>query len=472
MDNRPFQALLLMLYIGLFLTILSVTFPDEVSLASDVNLKIPKITHLLFPEPEPEYADIDNIVDKYKEEEREIPEKQPKVDTSKTDSSDTHQASKKRIDKNIKIQYPNGNKESLHSFFRALQKMELNKSSLRILHYGDSQLEGDRITAALRTKLQEEFGGCGVGMTAVMSIPNKPNLAQSINGGWQKYAIFGQDYSASNSSFYGLMGNYYKYYDESSGQVYFRNVGTRAENVKVLYRNTEGLTKMYLNLNSGSDTQEEVLTNSSYFSSYQYDFPAGLQDLTIEFVGGNPQIYGFSFDCNQGVQVDNIALRGSSVMDFAKYDAKNLKKQLDALDVELVLLQFGVNVVPGISNDYSFYGEMIYQQIKYLQNAKPDINVLVIGVSDMSRRMNGNYESYPNIELIRDAQKKAAFRAGCPFWDLYEAMGGKNSMPSWVEATPKLATSDYTHFTSQGADVVAEMFYRALIYEYDNFLLQ
>lgn len=471
MDNRPFQALLLLLYIGLFLTILSVTFPDEVTLASDVKLKIPKITNLLFPEPEPEYADIDNIVDKYKEENRE--DDKPKVDTSKVDTVDSnaHKPKKERIDKEIKIQYPQGNKKALHPFFQALQKMELNKTSLRILHYGDSQLEGDRITAALRTKLQEEFGGCGVGMTAVMSIPNKTNLAQSINGSWKKYAIFGQDYSPSNSSFYGLMGNYYKYYEEA-GQVYFRNVGTRAENVKVLYRNIEGLTKVYLNLNSGSDTREEVLGNSSYFSSFQYDFPEGLQDLSVEFVGGNPQVYGFSFDCNQGVQVDNIALRGSSVMDFTKYDSENLKKQLDALDVELVLLQFGVNVVPGISNDYGFYGEMIYQQIKYLQGVKPDINVIVIGVSDMSRKVSGSYESYPNIELIRDAQKKAAFRAGCPFWDLYEAMGGENSMPSWVEASPKLATSDYTHFTSKGADVVAEMFYRALIYEYDNFLLQ
>ncbi|NJL12693.1 MAG: hypothetical protein HC913_06670 [Microscillaceae bacterium] len=98
------------------------------------------------------------------------------------------------------------------------------------------------------------------------------------------------------------------------------------------------------------------------------------------------------------------------------------------------------------------------------------MSVLVVGVSDMSYNTGNGYASYPNIEKIRNAQRKAAFRAGCAFWDLYEAMGGANSMPSWVFAKPvALASRDFTHFTAPGAQLVSEMLYNAILTEYDEY---
>lgn len=88
----------------------------------------------------------------------------------------------------------------------------------------------------------------------------------------------------------------------------------------------------------------------------------------------------------------------------------------------------------------------------------------------MSRKKDGTFESWPNIEKIRNAQRRAAFRAGCAFWDMYAAMGGNNSMPGWVNAEPQLARSDYTHFTYKGSKVIAEMFTNALIKEYKTFI--
>jgi lysophospholipase L1-like esterase len=49
-------------------------------------------------------------------------------------------------------------------------------------------------------------------------------------------------------------------------------------------------------------------------------------------------------------------------------------------------------------------------------------------------------------------------------------MGGHNSMPSWVNAQPELARPDYVHFSARGARLVANMFYNALILEYNNYL--
>jgi hypothetical protein len=53
---------------------------------------------------------------------------------------------------------------------------------------------------------------------------------------------------------------------------------------------------------------------------------------------------------------------------------------------------------------------------------------------------------------------------------MYDAMGGKNSMPAWVNAEPELARPDYVHFSTRGARLIANMFYNALIFEHKSFL--
>jgi len=87
----------------------------------------------------------------------------------------------------------------------------------------------------------------------------------------------------------------------------------------------------------------------------------------------------------------------------------------------------------------------------------------------MSIKDKTNYVTYPYLEAVRDALKEATIKSNCIFWDMYEAMGGKNSMPKWVEAQPPLAASDYIHFTPKGAKKIAEKFTEKLFLMYDEF---
>ena len=48
--------------------------------------------------------------------------------------------------------------------------------------------------------------------------------------------------------------------------------------------------------------------------------------------------------------------------------------------------------------------------------------------------------------------------------------GDINSMPSFVHADPPLARTDYVHFTQLGINLMAEIFYNALMLEYNNYL--
>jgi lysophospholipase L1-like esterase len=185
--------------------------------------------------------------------------------------------------------------------------------------------------------------------------------------------------------------------------------------------------------------------------------------------GAGSELYGITFDCNTGVAVDNVALRGSSGIEFTKMDKEFLKQHIKKLNIKLLILQFGVNVVPSPAKNYDFYEKLVVKQLRFLKSLSPDLCILVVGVSDMAHKEGTSMVSYRNIPLIRDAQRKAAFQTGCAFWDLYQAMGGAGAMRSWVHSKPSLAGKDYTHFNARGARVVSEMLYEALMKEYENY---
>ncbi|MFN3316321.1 MAG: hypothetical protein ACK40K_05880, partial [Raineya sp.] len=170
--------------------------------------------------------------------------------------------------------------------------------------------------------------------------------------------------------------------------------------------------------------------------------------------------------CQKGITVDNIPIRGSAGLEFRKMNPTDLRKQAKDLNVKLVILQFGVNVTMN-TKDYSFYENKLVEEILFLKKNIPNVSFLLIGTSDRSYKTPKGYASYPAIELLRDTQKRIAAQTGCAFWDLYEAMGGKNSMPIWV--AEDLAAKDFIHFKPKGAELVGNMLSEAILQEYNKF---
>jgi hypothetical protein len=72
--------------------------------------------------------------------------------------------------------------------------------------------------------------------------------------------------------------------------------------------------------------------------------------------------------------------------------------------------------------------------------------------------------SFKMIPFLTTEMKRVTKDVGGSYWDLFEAMGGLNSMPSWVEKG--LAGRDYIHFSNKGASIAAQLFYDAFIAEY------
>lgn len=493
MSASPFRVLLLLLYVATMAGLIVVMSPTDgqINLAKDWGIKIPQADHLLEDKKEAEALNqrIRGIIAKIEargDQPLQIPDSEP-TNERVSIKPEAERAPEELADH---IQFGPHDLGILANFFESLQRLEADSADLvRILHYGDSQLEGDRISSYLRAMMQERFGGCGVGTVPITEVGLRGTIKQEAGDTWKKFTVFGGQPSPHKK--YGHLGNYHhangtipepgdslSIFDNPNWVRFFRSpYGSNAkantfEQIKIFYRSAANPLMVQASVN-GQSPQVYKMPGQDEYSHFTLPLstePDKFRELKLHFGALSPfDVYGISLDCQRGIALDNIALRGSSGTDFTKISRSFLRGQLEMLNTKLIIFQFGVNVVPYMMGDFENYERMIYQQLKYLQSLKPDdVDIIVIGVSDMSQKQGVEMASYPNVKYIRDAQRRAAFRADCAFWDLYEVMGGENSMITWVE--DKLAAKDHTHFSAKGARIVGQLFFEALMDEYERYL--
>jgi lysophospholipase L1-like esterase len=85
----------------------------------------------------------------------------------------------------------------------------------------------------------------------------------------------------------------------------------------------------------------------------------------------------------------------------------------------------------------------------------------------MSTKENGRLQTYPHLKAVVQGISEAALENGAAFWNMFEVMGGENSMIEWVNNKPAWAAPDYIHFSQKGADRIAELFYESLMIYYN-----
>ncbi|RLD72916.1 MAG: hypothetical protein DRJ29_03805 [Bacteroidetes bacterium] len=466
---KPLRIFIFFLAVLLLLLLVSFLFPKQgIGVGGDLRLSFMSLSELIHEDTTATLADIDHLL----------------TASSVTDDPEAFEAhvipaNADRLKQEVhRIQFAETNASLLYPFFRNLDQIASGrKRSGRILHFGDSQIENDRMTALIRYRMQRNFGGTGSGL--VQAIPlysGSLSYQQEESGAWLRYTYFGKRDSTINHKSYGIMGAFASVPipEDDAWPIlsYHFNTSRRSGQVQrirvFMHSYVDGASVAFQVNNEFSDTLRGFPDG---FSVADFSHFEELREVRISFnlpEGG--RIYGISFESEGGVQVDNIAMRGGSGLIFTSMSRLSQQAMLNQLSPGLILLQYGGNVVPYMSSTY--YRRAFKRQLLFFKEVCPGIPVIVIGPSDMAVREDGHFISYPGLEGIRDALRDAARESGFGFWDLYEAMGGHNSMASFVHTDPPLASTDYVHFTNLGVNLVAEMFYNALMLEYEEFEIQ
>jgi len=499
---RPLKIFIFFLIILTIIGLIAYFYPDSgISLGKNYTLTFPSLTDII-QENKTQYKDISKIVEDNPPSDTSInffhssfndtikndTSKFVHQDTSAKQSKDTIQKKytekKQKINSRRKLEYPGNNISVLTPFFESLESAPSNNKLMRILHYGDSQIEGDRISSYIRNQLQKRFGGSGIGLfPAIPPFNNSMSIKLNHSNNWKRYTIKDIKSSSFKHKRFGPLLSFSRYspfYSNYQDRVYKASINIKESPIAFNRASDFRRCKIFYGFNrkpfiikikeDNEVSDAEMIPATNKLKTMEWSIEPTTDKLSITFEGMHgPDIYGITLDGEKGVALDNIPLRGSSGTDFTKTDQSFFKEMFNKLNVKLIILHFGVNIVPSSRDNYDFYEKKLYQQLQFLKSLDEELSIIVMGVSDMSKKTEGHYESYSNIEKIRDAQKNAAFKANCAFWDTYKAMGGKNSMPSWVFADPPLARKDFTHFTYKGSVVIAKMFYKALINDYNRY---
>ena len=378
-----------------------------------------------------------------------------------------------------RIYLPDDNFRFFDPFFRELERAQEKEDPVRILHYGDSQIELDRISSDLRQGLQERFGGKGTGFFPVLANVPSASISRSANGAFVQYTMYGDSTTVrAGHNRYGPLAQVVTLTGggtvtlRPSKSKYAREGAKEFSSISILY----GRPSKDFAVKVVADTlKPQVVTQKgeSGVVLQTWHFSRSVPKATLR-ITGSAEIYGVSADGDGGVAVDNVPLRGCSGNIFTRISKPLMSESLEMTDTRLIILQFGGNYMPMIRNTKIIeqYQDQITAQLQYFHEVAPQARILFIGPSDMGKSVNGRVVTWPRLPELVDSLKATVLRNDAAYWDLYRMMGGENSMVQWVKHNPALAGPDYIHFTSAGAQKVGETLTRSLLTYYDFYQLR
>lgn len=344
----------------------------------------------------------------------------------------------------------------LSAFFLALDSVA--SMPVRVVHYGDSQIEEDRITDILRERWQKEYGGGGVGLIPLhQTIPTRSlrqrismnGVTQSAKGGPKRYIVYGPKSMRLKTDDYGVMGQV---------AIMDNTLVAGSEDIVLHMEPVSKKCKSHNYFNRLRVLTDSVCVNDLGLGVNNLELEDSTTHSTIK-LQGRGKIYGISLETKEGVIVDNIPMRGCSGTIFTKMDSTQLSNFYLETNTRLIILQFGGNMIPQTQSRSTINGYVnnLRQQVRYIQSCAPQASILFIGPSDMSTRIEGQLRTYPMVPYLDQQLKKMAAEEQIAYWSMYNAMGGYNSMVKWREQG--LAGSDYVHFTRAGANNIGKKLY-------------
>ena len=367
----------------------------------------------------------------------------------------------KGIDDLIKYEKITGNTDQLKYFFEALKKVD--NTLVRIAHLGDSIIEGDLVSAEMRDRLQAKFGGSGVGYQALTSADTQFRVTteHEFSDDWTAYSLFGKK---SRKYEYSLNGEIFIPANGSTVNYKMRDAYKRSstfENIRVLYYEKDNSK---ISLTFDNKTEDLKLTPSPGLSEIVKSTGGNISEVGLKFFPSNStNIVGVYLEPAKGIELDNYPFRGNTGDALTELSTEKVAALNKLLDYKLVILQFGLNAVSMRKSDFPKYKKELTKGIKNLKEALPETSIVLMGVSDKSKKKGSSFVTDPQVKELIKLQQEVVAETGIAFWNTFEAMGGENSMPKWVKSKPSYASSDFTHFNKSGADKIGEIFSKVLI---------
>ena len=341
------------------------------------------------------------------------------------------------------------------NFDRFIDKLAKGEA-VRIAFMGDSFVEGDILTSDLRAILQERFGGRGVGFVPCdIPFATVRKSVKRSSSGWTAYSVMKpKSLPASVKDMFFISGYL------ASGKAGATTTWSTTNDSPTL----DSCSRARVLLYSRDSSRVTVIVNDSLSHSFDIEAADYLRELYVEAPVSSVRVkvdrgevlcYGASLEGEGGVLVDNFSVRSNNGHAIFGTSAKINRQVDDVLHYDLVVLQYGLNIMQKGQRGYSRYRDQLRDMIAYAERCFPNAAILVMGVSDrwVKNEETSKYESIGSVDALTSYQRAAADSCGAVFWNTSKAMAQLGGMPKFV--SNGWAAGDYTHINFKGGKRIA-----------------
>lgn len=344
----------------------------------------------------------------------------------------------------------------LRAFTGKLANVRGMRRPVRIGFMGDSFIEGDLLTCDFRELMQNKYGGGGVGFVPITS--QVAGFRQTVGhkfGNWKQSSIVnskGNGFTISAFNFTPSEDSYVEYKGSSNKKHLDRFGRARlvfvSKGRSVVRATVNGEEEFLFNTDPMDDLQEIQLDGDIRKIRYQVNDVEGFT------------AYGVFLENATGISVDNFSVRGNPGTVMGRINP-TLTSQFGKLSpYDLIILQYGLNVVSSQVTDYSTYRKQMAAVVNHIKRCFPGVAILVMSVGDRATRSNGAFVTMPGIRAMVKTQEEVAKECGVLFWNTYDAMRAAGGMGTFVKNG--WAAKDYTHISARGGRKIATSLYDAV----------
>jgi len=265
---------------------------------------------------------------------------------------------------------------------------------------------------------------------------------------------------------------------EDSTFVFYLN--TFADKGTIALGKTSDLERLYdkytqqsiVNSQQSIDNNQELITDSKQTTD---SLEIGLesdnnQNPTEEYCTTNTNwkfsIMGLLPENNfNGITYHSMGVNGASLQSWLR--CEKFEEQMAFIKPDLAIMAIGVNDANVTSGKFSkeTFKARYNQLLSKIYATNPNCAVIFITNNDCVVRVGRrSYGLNKNTALVQQAMHELAEQHNGAVWDLYEIMGGFGSISVWNEVG--LANKDRVHFLVPGYNLLGDMLYNAIIYEW------
>jgi lysophospholipase L1-like esterase len=337
----------------------------------------------------------------------------------------------------------------------------------RILHYGDSVIASDYISGTMRRRFQERFGDAGHGFILIANPWQwyfHNDVKHWASDGWNASKLSGP---TAPDGIYGLGGVSFQAF--GGAMAYFGTAdhgdyGRKASRFDVYYLEQPGGGEVQLVADNGPPEVFSTRGEAPVPRVHSIRVPDGAASLKLRTLG-NARLFGVSLERDvAGVTYDALGAHAAMARYWKEMSADAWREQLDLRRPSLIVWQYGTNETDLWRFDPVEYEASLREVFAKLKAAAPRASIVVAAPMDRAERgSDGKLRTKPVLRELIEIERRVALENAFGFWNTFEAMGGEGSIVRWQEAIPQLAGGDLTHPTPMGAEVLGDMFTRALL---------